>query len=76
MACSTRARRLRVVLPCAITNDPPAVKARSDEMALTAVATVCQDATVIATERFDVRSAVVDWIVAIAAPTAGDGDDA
>ena len=66
---------LAMPAPGLISNDASAAKAWEHEVSLTAVTTVGQDAAVITAERFDLRFAVVDWIVTIAWTTARTRDD-
>ena len=70
-ACTT----LAVTPPSAITKDAVAPKDRSNQFWNSAVSTVGEHALVISTQRFDLGAAVVHRVVAIAWPTARNGDN-
>jgi hypothetical protein len=71
-ACTTFA----MSSPSAIAHDPVVAKHRRDKLGDTAVAAIGEHSFVGPAHRLDLGAAVVHWIVAIARPTAGDGDDA
>ena len=62
--------------PSEIADDPPTAETWRDEVVLAAVAAIGENALVVTAARFDVRAAVVDWIVAIAGPSTANGDHA
>lgn len=60
--------------PRCVSHDPCAAKHGRDELGDAAVAAVRKDATMVPAEAFDLRSTIVNHIVAVAGPASSDRD--